>query len=90
MLRAGGFFYGGMFAYVAGTPFAYITYHHVPAQLYGLLFAAGIVGIMTTNTVNSRLVPRFGSDRLLAGGGVTRSARRNANESARWFHQSTA
>ena len=29
---AGGFFYGGMFAYVAGTPFAYITYHHVPAQ----------------------------------------------------------
>jgi len=26
---AGGFFYGGMFAYIAGTPFAYITYHHV-------------------------------------------------------------
>ena len=67
---AGGFFYGGMFAYIAGTPFAYITYHHVPAQLYGLLFAAGIVGIMTTNTVNSRLIPRFGSDRLLAGGTV--------------------
>ena len=35
---AGGFFYGGMFAYIAGTPFAYITYHHVPPQLYGLLF----------------------------------------------------
>ncbi|HVJ44538.1 MAG TPA: multidrug effflux MFS transporter [Dongiaceae bacterium] len=67
---AGGFFYGGMFAYVAGTPFAYITYHHVPAQFYGLLFAAGIVGIMATNIVNARLVPRFGSDRLLVGGAV--------------------
>ncbi|QJP15700.1 multidrug effflux MFS transporter [Starkeya sp. ORNL1] len=65
---AGGFFYGGMFAYIAGTPFAYITYHHVPAQLYGLLFAVGIVGIMITNTVNARLVMRFGSDRLLVHG----------------------
>jgi MFS transporter, DHA1 family, multidrug resistance protein len=65
---AGGFFYGGMFAYIAGTPFAYITYHHVPAQLYGLLFAIGIVGIMIANLVNARLVTRFGSDRLLGFG----------------------
>jgi DHA1 family bicyclomycin/chloramphenicol resistance-like MFS transporter len=62
---AGAFFYGGMFAYVAGTPFAYISYYHLPAQLYGLLFGAGIVGIMGTNIMNSRLVTRFGGDRLL-------------------------
>ena len=67
---AGGFFYGGMFAYIAGTPFAYITYHHVPPQLYGLLFGVGIVGIMATNLVNARLVMRFGSDRLLVRGTV--------------------
>ena len=65
---AGGFFYGGMFAYIAGTPFAYVTYHHVPPQMYGLLFGAGIVGIMATNTVNARLVRRLGSDRLLLRG----------------------
>jgi len=65
---AGGFFYGGMFAYIAGTPFAYVTYHHVPPQLYGLLFGAGIVGIMATNTLNARLVRRLGSDRLLVRG----------------------
>jgi MFS transporter, DHA1 family, multidrug resistance protein len=65
---AGGFFYGGIFAYIAGTPFAFITYHHVPARLYGPLFAVGIVGIMVTNLVNSRLVVRLGSDRLLAFG----------------------
>jgi DHA1 family bicyclomycin/chloramphenicol resistance-like MFS transporter len=62
---AGGFFYGGVFAYVAGTPFAYISYYHVPVQHYGLLFAAGVVGIMVTNTVNARLVVRLGVVRLL-------------------------
>jgi DHA1 family bicyclomycin/chloramphenicol resistance-like MFS transporter len=62
---AGGFLYAGMFAYVAGTPFAYISYHHVPARLYGLLFGLGIIGIMAANLLNSRLVPRFGHDRML-------------------------
>ena len=67
---AGGFFYAGMFAYVAGTPFAYINYNHLSAQLYGLLFAAGMVGIMATNTLNVRLVARIGSDRLMVFGTV--------------------
>lgn len=62
---AGGFLYAGMYAYVAGTPFAYITYYHVPAQYYGLLFGLGIIGIMGANMLNSRLVPRFGYDRML-------------------------
>ncbi|CAG9257367.1 multidrug effflux MFS transporter [Paraburkholderia caribensis] len=65
-----GFFYGGIFAYVAGTPFAYITYHHVSPQHYGVLFAAGIVGIMITNQVNARLVLRFGGDRLMRFGAI--------------------
>jgi DHA1 family bicyclomycin/chloramphenicol resistance-like MFS transporter len=65
---AGGFFYVGMFAYVAGTPFAYITYHHVPPQLYGLLFGVGIVGIMGSNAINARLVARHDSDTLLLWG----------------------
>ncbi len=65
---AGGFFYGATFAYTAGTPFAYISYYHVPEQLYGLLFGAGIAGIMATNTLNARLVRRVGSDRLLRYG----------------------
>ena len=64
----GGFFYAGAFAYIAGSPFAYISYYHVPASLYGLLFGAAILGIMIANMVNSRLVARFGSDRLLVLG----------------------
>jgi DHA1 family bicyclomycin/chloramphenicol resistance-like MFS transporter len=62
---AGGFFYGGMYAYIAGTPFAYIDYYHVSPQTYGLLFGAGIVGIMIANQVNARLVRKLGSDKLL-------------------------
>ena len=67
---AGGFFYGGMFAYIAGTPFAYISYHHVPPQHYGMLFALGIVGIMATSLLNARWVARWGGDRLMRTGTV--------------------
>jgi DHA1 family bicyclomycin/chloramphenicol resistance-like MFS transporter len=66
----GGFLYGGIFAYVAGTPFAYITYYHVLPQHYGLLFSLGSIGIMTMNLVNVRLVARLGSDRLLRAGAM--------------------
>jgi DHA1 family bicyclomycin/chloramphenicol resistance-like MFS transporter len=62
-----GFLYGGLFANVAGTPFAYITYYHVSPQLFGVLFALGIVGIMATNLINARVAARVGGDRLLRG-----------------------
>lgn len=65
---AGGFFYAGCFAFLAGSPFAYVEYHHVPAELYGLLFAINIAGMMALNVVNRRLVMRLGPDRLLLRG----------------------
>lgn len=65
---AGAFFYSGMFAYIAGTPFAYITYHHLDPRYYGVLFAIGIVGIMLASMVNSKIVTRIGSTRLLRYG----------------------
>ena len=68
---AGGFYYSGIFAYLAGTPHAYISYYHVPPQYYGLLFGVGIVGIMATNFANSRIVVRYSGKRLLRlGSGV--------------------
>ncbi|MGC1331133.1 Bcr/CflA family multidrug efflux MFS transporter [Pseudomonas sp.] len=67
---AGGFYYAGMYAYIAGTPFAYINYYHVSPQVYGLLFGGGIVGIMFANQLNAKLVKRLGSDRLLRAGTV--------------------
>lgn len=75
-IGAGGFFYGAMYAYIAGTPFAYISYHHASPQQYGVLFAVGIVGIMLSNQLNSRWVARLGGDRLMRWGtlGATLSA----------------
>ncbi|GAA4325450.1 Bcr/CflA family multidrug efflux MFS transporter [Pigmentiphaga soli] len=61
---SGGFFYAGIYAFLAGTPFAYIEYYHVPPQLYGLLFGINIVGMMGANFLNTRLVMRVGSERL--------------------------
>ncbi|ATN37200.1 Bcr/CflA family drug resistance efflux transporter (plasmid) [Rhizobium sp. ACO-34A] len=69
-IGAGGFFYAGLYAYIAGSPFAFITYHHVPAQFYGLLFGAGIVGIVVSNLFNKRLVPRLGIEGMLVRGTV--------------------
>jgi len=65
---ASGFFYGGVFAYIAGSPFAFIGYYHVTPQFYGVLFGAGIIGIMATNLINARLVVKYGITRLLRAG----------------------
>ncbi|MBT0663668.1 multidrug effflux MFS transporter [Geobacter pelophilus] len=73
-LGAGGFLYAGMFAYVAGTPFVYISFYHVPAQLYGFLFGLGIIGIMLANIMNRWLVGRFGYDRILLFGTIAAMA----------------
>ena len=67
---SGGFFYGGIYAYLAGTPFAYIEYYHVPPQAYGLLFGLNITGMMAANLLNSRLVMRLGAEGLFRGGAV--------------------
>lgn len=65
---ASGCYYGGIYAYLAGTPAAYISYYHVAPQAYGLLFGLGIVGQMLLNLLNTRFVVRMGSDYMLRWG----------------------
>lgn len=65
---ASGCYYGGIYAYLAGTPAAYINYYHVAPQTYGFLFGLGIVGQMLLNLLNTRLVVRAGSDHMLRWG----------------------
>jgi DHA1 family bicyclomycin/chloramphenicol resistance-like MFS transporter len=62
------FIYGGMFAYVSGTPFVYIELFGVRPENYGYLFGINIVGMIIVNTVNSRVVLKFGTDRVLRMG----------------------
>jgi DHA1 family bicyclomycin/chloramphenicol resistance-like MFS transporter len=60
--------YFGVFAYVAGSPFAYIAYYGLTPRAYGLVFGSGILGIMATNLINARFVTRFGSVAMLRWG----------------------
>lgn len=61
---SGGFFYGGAYAFIVATPFAYIEYYHVSPQAYGWLFGVNILGMMIANFLNRRLIQRAGSERL--------------------------
>jgi MFS transporter, DHA1 family, multidrug resistance protein len=59
------FYFCCLFAFLAGSPFVYIEYFGVPPQYYGFLFAINIIGMIASSFVNSRIVVRRGSDRLL-------------------------
>jgi DHA1 family bicyclomycin/chloramphenicol resistance-like MFS transporter len=59
------FYFCCLFAFIAGSPFVYIEYFGVPPQYYGFLFGVNMLGMIATTFVNSRIVMRRGSDRLL-------------------------
>ena len=58
----------GVFAYVAGSAFFFITYQELSPEAFGLIFAAGALAIIIASIVNARLVPRFGTNRMLLVG----------------------
>lgn len=56
----------GMFAYIAGSPFVFITLNHVPAQHYGWLFGTNALGLIAASQLNARLLKtRAAGDVLL-------------------------
>jgi len=67
-LLSAGMAFAGMFAYISGTPFVYIEIFGVRPELYGFLFGLNILGIISGAFLNSRLVLRFGRNRMLSVG----------------------
>lgn len=63
-----GLYFAGIFASIAGTPFAYIDYHGLSPDRFAILFAASVVGLMVANTANARLVGEYGTRRMLLVG----------------------
>lgn len=61
------FYYVAVYAFIAGSPFVYITHFNVDPQHYGWLFAVNIVGVMGLSAVNRRLVQRYPLETLLKG-----------------------
>jgi MFS transporter, DHA1 family, multidrug resistance protein len=62
------FSYGGMFAYISGSPFVLIEALRVPRTLFGLLFALPALALMAGATLNRRLVTRVQPALLLRRG----------------------
>jgi DHA1 family bicyclomycin/chloramphenicol resistance-like MFS transporter len=56
------------FAYITAIPFVYLTVFKVSEFEFSLLFAINVLALMTAHLINTRLVSRKGSKRMLAYG----------------------
>jgi len=56
------------FAYITAIPFVYLTVYKVSEFEFSLLFAINVLALMTAHFINTRLVSRKGSKRMLAYG----------------------
>ncbi len=56
---------GGMFAYIAGSPFVFMQLFQVPSERYGLFFGLNAFGIMLMGQANARLARRVAPERML-------------------------
>lgn len=65
------FFYVAIYAFIAGSPFVYITYFHVNAKYYGLLFGMNMIGVSVIGFFNRQLVTRHSLDKLLLYSNMT-------------------
>lgn len=61
----GAFNYGGMFSYIAGSPYVFIELFGVAPQHFGWLFGLNAFGFILASQLNARLVMRLGAGRLL-------------------------
>ncbi|MEN0038088.1 MAG: Bcr/CflA family multidrug efflux MFS transporter [Cellvibrio sp.] len=56
------------FCFITAVSFIYIKYFGVSEQMFSLLFGANVICLMLANFINSRLVTRYGSLRMLRAG----------------------
>lgn len=56
---------GGLFSYIAASPFVFIDLYHLSPQAYGWIFGINAVGIIGFSQVNRALLRRFSLDQVL-------------------------
>jgi len=57
-ILAGGFAFAGLFAFVAGSPFVYISYFGVAPQNYGYLVGLNAAAMIGANLINAQLLSK--------------------------------
>ncbi|MCA9832396.1 MAG: multidrug effflux MFS transporter [Thermomicrobiales bacterium] len=60
-----GAYTAGVFSYVAGSSFAFVSWYGLSPDAYGLVFGAGALGIIGMNLLNRRMVATRGVDHML-------------------------
>ena len=55
----------GFFCFLTSVPFVYLDLYNVSEQLFGILFAFNVMALMCGNFLNTRIVPRIGSRKML-------------------------
>ncbi len=58
---------GAMFIYLGGSPIVFIEQYHVSPTHYGMLFGLNACGFIGGTQISSRVLPRFGANRMLHG-----------------------
>ncbi len=53
------------FCFLTSVPFIYLDYFSVSEQLFGVLFALNVIALMLGNFINTRIVPKVGSRKML-------------------------
>jgi DHA1 family bicyclomycin/chloramphenicol resistance-like MFS transporter len=56
------------FCFLTSAPFIYLDYFHVSESRFGFLFAFNVIALMLGNFLNTRLVPKVGSRKMLHAG----------------------
>ena len=62
---SGAFHFGGLMCFVTGSAFVYIEFYDVSELYFGFLFGLSVVGMMCMTAINSQLVERLGSKKMI-------------------------
>ncbi|MFW1677868.1 multidrug effflux MFS transporter [Pontibacter sp. JAM-7] len=62
------FAFAGMFAFITSSPLVYMQFFDVSEAVYPLLFGANIIGMISANRLNIRLLHRFNPHQILTFG----------------------
>lgn len=60
--------YAGLFAFISGSSFVFITVLGLPPHLFGLCFAAAVAGYIAGTIFSARTVTRLGIERMVLAG----------------------
>lgn len=70
----GAFAYGGLTAYVSGSPYVFMELYHVSEKQYGWIFAIIAVGIISASQFNNLALRKYRSEQVVRGALLCQSA----------------